>query len=762
MPYALGIDVGTTFTAAAVWRDERVEVVALEAHRVTVPTVIAVEGDELRYGSGAISRGIANPDSVAREFKRRLGDSIPIFLAGAPYSADRLVALFARWVYDTVVAQTGETPSSVAVTHPANWTEFQRHLLSTALDQAGVPSAALIPEPQAATIDFGSVAHMEPGQLVLVYDLGGGTFDVALLQRDAEGFTSVGVPAGVERLGGIDFDEAVFEHVLGYVPQDIIEQARNDPTGRLGLAQLRARCVEAKESLSSDVSVDIPVLLPGLSSTVRLTRHELEDMVRPMLRQTIELAQQALDRAQVSSEQLSAVLLVGGSSRIPLVSELVGSALGAPVRVDAHPKLVVARGAARWVATQPGSTAPPPPSRRARPVASIIDDDDEERPSRRRVMIAGIVAVVLVAGGILAWRLASSSDEPSAKPTTTAVSAAESSEPATSSTTSTSSTSSTSSSGGTTTSPPTSTVAASIKVPVSARPAADDVILFGSLHEGTTGWDIDAIGADGAPARPVIATPGTEFLPAWSPDRGSFAYSRPGASGTAWELTLATAEGKDSVVATDELRAETRAAWSPDGTMLAFESERGGAVDMYLLNLQDGQLIQVTDDEAFEGDPGWSPDGQQIVFWRAAGAAGTGPAQAGEGRHLYKLQIGGSNLLVPGGPDPVVTQLTDGEGEDWVPSFSPDGATILFASLRDGNYDVYSIPASGGDTTRLTDDPNVDTEPAWSPDGRRFVFRSQRDGDADAELYVANADGSDQRRLSNPVGGNVHPAWGAR
>jgi Tol biopolymer transport system component len=178
------------------------------------------------------------------------------------------------------------------------------------------------------------------------------------------------------------------------------------------------------------------------------------------------------------------------------------------------------------------------------------------------------------------------------------------------------------------------------------------------------------------------------------------------------------------------------------------------------LDLRDGQLIQVTDDDAFEGDPGWSPDGQQIVFWRAAGAAGTGPAQAGEGRHLYKLQIGGSNLLVPGGPDPVETQLTEGAGEDWVPSFSPDGASILFASLRDGNYDVYSIPAIGGDATRLTDDPNVDVEPAWSPDGRRFVFRSDRDGEN--ELYIANADGSDQRRLSNPPSVDVHPAWGAR
>jgi outer membrane protein assembly factor BamB/actin-like ATPase involved in cell morphogenesis len=455
MPYALGIDVGTTFTAAAVWRDERVEVVALEAHRVTVPTVVAVEGDDLRFGNAAISRGIANPDAVAREFKRRLGDSVPIFISGAPYSADRLVALFARWVYDTVAAQTGEAPRTVAVTHPANWTEFQRHLLSTALEQAGVASAALIPEPQAATIDFGSVAHLEPGQLVLVYDLGGGTFDVALLRRDEEGFTSVGLPAGVERLGGIDFDEAVFEHVLGYVPAEVVEGARGDATGRLGLAQLRARCVEAKEALSSDVSVDVPVLLPGLSSTVRITRQELEDMVRPMLRQTVDLARQALDRAQVRADELSAVLLVGGSSRIPLVSELVGSALGAPVRVDAHPKLVVARGAARWAATQqPASAATAPPSRPSRPVRPVIaDDDDESGPGRTRLVVAGIAALVLIAGGILAWRLTSSDDDGSATATTTAVSASESSEPPASTTPDTGTS-------GSTTSPPTSTNAA--------------------------------------------------------------------------------------------------------------------------------------------------------------------------------------------------------------------------------------------------------------------------------------------------------------
>src|SRR6478735_9147551 len=152
MPYALGIDVGTTFTAAAVWRDERVEVVALEAHRVAVPTVIFAPGDEMSFGDSAVNRAASAPDSVAREFKRRLGDPVPVFISGAPYSADRLVALFARWVTDVVSAQLGERPERIAVTHPANWTEFQQHLLSTALVQAGLERVQLLTEPQAAAL----------------------------------------------------------------------------------------------------------------------------------------------------------------------------------------------------------------------------------------------------------------------------------------------------------------------------------------------------------------------------------------------------------------------------------------------------------------------------------------------------------------------------------------------------------------------------------------------------------------------------------
>ena len=376
MPFVLGIDVGTTYTAAALSRDGRAEVIGLESHRVTVPSVVFADGDNVVYGTAAESRGATNPAGMAREFKRRLGDPVPIVLSGSPYSADRLVALFVRWVVDSVTAQIGEAPARVVVTHPANWTEFQLHLLSTALEQVDLGGVGLLSEPQAAAHDFGAVAHLASGDRILVYDLGGGTFDVALLQRDERGFSHVGAPAGIERLGGIDFDEAIFQRVVAQIPAEVIDGARGDNAGRMALAQLRRACIEAKEALSSEDAVEVPVMLPGHSSTVRITRTEFEGMIRPMLGQTIERSQQVLANAELAADQLSAVLLVGGSSRIPLVAEMVRAALGVPVRIDAHPKLVVARGAARWAADLSPATLLPAtvganPARRGPPVAVV-------------------------------------------------------------------------------------------------------------------------------------------------------------------------------------------------------------------------------------------------------------------------------------------------------------------------------------------------------------------------------------------------------
>ena len=268
-------------------------------------------------------------------------------LSGSPYHADRLTALMGKWVYDTVVEQVGEPPTRTVMTHPANWTEYQLGVLGKALHDVGLGSAEMVSEPAAAALDYAAAVTVEEGSLLLVYDLGGGTFDVALLRRRGGGFEHEIEPFGIERLGGIDFDEAVFHYAVAKVPAEHVEAARQSQEGLAALANLRRSCVEAKESLSSDAATDIPVMLPGHTSTVRITRGEFEEMIRPMVQQTIVGVSDTLRRANVEPAALSAALLVGGSSRIPLVPQMVAQELGLSVRIDAHPKLVVAKGAAR-------------------------------------------------------------------------------------------------------------------------------------------------------------------------------------------------------------------------------------------------------------------------------------------------------------------------------------------------------------------------------------------------------------------------------
>ena len=384
MGYSLGVDVGTTFTAAALSRDGHVEVVSLGTHQLTAPTIVFAAGDEVSFGAAALLRGQAHPAGLAREFKRRVGDAVPLVLSGAPYSADRLVALYARWVVDTVSEQLGEPPQSLVMTHPANWTEFQLHLLRQSFDEVGMASAVFLTEPEAGAIDYAAAAGVQPGEMYVVYDLGGGTFDVALLRKEHEGFRQVGEAAGLERLGGIDFDEAVFQHVVAQLPAGVVDSARADPEATRAMAQLRRACIEAKEALSSEVAVDVPVVLAQLSTTVRLTRLEFEEMIRPPLRQTVDLVRRMVDGAGIAPAELSGILLVGGSSRIPLVSQIVQEALGVPTRVDAHPKLVVARGAARWAAT-------------AAPSGHVVEAGPRSRRNRRALL--GAVAAVVVLGG---------------------------------------------------------------------------------------------------------------------------------------------------------------------------------------------------------------------------------------------------------------------------------------------------------------------------------------------------------------------------
>ncbi len=359
--YVVGIDLGTTFTAAAVWRNGHAEIASLGSRAAVIPSVVLLRDDEtVLTGETANRRGLTEPQRLAREFKRRLGDTTPILLGGTPYSAEALMARLLRWTLDEVATREGGQPSRLCISHPANWGPYKRDLLVNAVRMADIDiPTTFVTEPEAAAVFYAQQQRVEPGATVAVYDLGGGTFDAAVLRKTAHGFEILGQPEGIERLGGIDVDAAVFAHVQQAIGDALAELDEDDPAAMAAVARLREECVEAKEALSTDTDVSIPVLLPNLSTEVRLTRAELEAMVRPTLHSTIEALRRALRSARVEPEGLHSVLLVGGSSRMPIVAQLVGAELGRPVAVDAHPKHAIALGAA-WLASGVEPTPPGP------------------------------------------------------------------------------------------------------------------------------------------------------------------------------------------------------------------------------------------------------------------------------------------------------------------------------------------------------------------------------------------------------------------
>ena len=454
--YSLGIDLGTTRTAAAVHRDGVTAVVTLDVRSATIPSAVHVAADgTVLVGESALRRGATDPSRLAREFKRRIGDPEPLLLGGIPWAASALTARLLSAVIDMVTAQQGGPADRIALAHPANWGPYKTELLLEAAQLAGLSDVTLVSEPEAAAIDHGAQTRVPVGSTVAVYDLGGGTFDAAVLRTTATGFVLCGRPGGLERFGGIDVDAAVLGHVRRTLGDVLSDLDPSDPLMLAAMTRLRDECAAAKEALSVDVEVAIPVVLPSMVTEVRLTRRELEDLVEPALVDTVTTMSQVLHTAGVQPADLHALLLVGGASRMPLVSRLLIERLGIPLAVDAHPKHVVASGAALAVAPQAvvSAFAPPVPESSdtvlaGRPVATgaaegkavmspgslsgstdggssigapmtprVADRGPSRtlgRSSQRSKLIGPSVVVLLCVVGVAAWWLLRSDDDESA------------------------------------------------------------------------------------------------------------------------------------------------------------------------------------------------------------------------------------------------------------------------------------------------------------------------------------------------------------
>ncbi|HKU03319.1 MAG TPA: Hsp70 family protein [Arthrobacter sp.] len=353
MSYALAVDVGTSFTAAAVVRFHQgpsavPECLPLGARGTSVPSVVYFpEEGTVLVGEAAERRGLDSPERVAREFKRRIGDAVPIILGTLALQPEDVFATVARWVADRAAEREGGPASAVFLTHPAAWGSHRLSAIREALTAHGVDNVTLLPEPEAAALHYASQVRVEEGSTIAVYDLGGGTFDTAVLRKAGSSrFELLGRPEGIEDLGGADFDAAVFSYVAAHTGNALAGLDATDPAVLGALARLRRECVEAKEALSADSEASIPVLLPGVNQQVRLVRSEFEALIEEPVRETVDALEHSLAQLHLAPADLSTVLLIGGSSRIPLVAQVVSEELDRPIAVDADPKSSICLGAA--------------------------------------------------------------------------------------------------------------------------------------------------------------------------------------------------------------------------------------------------------------------------------------------------------------------------------------------------------------------------------------------------------------------------------
>ena len=751
MTYTLGVDLGTTYTAAAVLRNGRAEMATLGTRSLEIPSVVLLREDGvLLIGEPAERRSLIEPARFAREFKRRIGDPTPVLLGGSPFSAHALMAHLLRGVVKVIADREGGPPDHTVVTCPANWGDYKRELFDQAVTQADIGPVSVVVEPEAAAVHYASTTRVQPGEIVAVYDLGGGTFDAAVLRNTGDGFELVGDARGIEQLGGVYFDEAVFTWVVGHLGPSFSRLDPDDPSTVAAVSRLRRECVEAKENLSWDTDTAIPVALPNQRTEIRLTRGEFENLIRPALDDTVDAMRRALASADVTTDELRSVLLVGGSSRIPLVGQMLMSALGRPVAIDVHPKHAVALGAAllsgresptlatpvdsavatlvppavtragRTTVTSPtgtegpGAPPPPPPLAPPRPTGPPGGPAAApEAPGRSRwPLLAGaaaaaalVVAAVVVLGG--------GGDDDGTAGTETSTTTTAAVAPA----------------GG----------VLPVEVP-RGEPLDEDTIVYTQLDPPF--WNIWTIDADGSEPRALTREQAAfPRLPVIAPDRRSVAYSLE--SPAALELRVIDTGGEGDRLVIGDLVPDARATWSPDGSRMAVVTDRDGSADITIVELATGEVTNLTNSPEDEGDPSWSPDGESIAYW----------SRKDGNQDIYVIPVDG------GAP----RRLTSDPGDDADPSWKPDGSAIAYSSQREGDWEIFVMGPDGGDQVQLTDVPADDQDPAWSSDGTQIAFETKRDtpeaGDQ-AEIYVMAADGSGQRNVTNRPGLDVHPAWG--
>jgi molecular chaperone DnaK (HSP70) len=347
MDEIFGIDLGTTNSEIALWRDGQPEVLGDAEGRVILPSVVALsDTGELLVGEAARNQFLLYPERTIRSIKRRMGSDTTVRLGEREYTPQEISAMILTRLKEVAQARLGRRVAKAVITVPAYFSDAQRQATREAGEIAGLDVVRIINEPTAAALVY--EAARQQGKRILVYDLGGGTFDVSVVRIEA-GVVEVISSHGNNHLGGDDFDQKIVGHVLEHLKVKHGVDVHDRPQA---MARILRAAEAAKKQLSDHpyarIAEEYLTEQDGrpVNLDLELSRDDYEAMITPFIEETLGAIHIALESAGLTSSQVEEVLLVGGSTRTPLIHRRLAEVFGQAPHGEVDPDLCVALGAA--------------------------------------------------------------------------------------------------------------------------------------------------------------------------------------------------------------------------------------------------------------------------------------------------------------------------------------------------------------------------------------------------------------------------------
>ena len=347
MSKIIGIDLGTTNSCVAVLEGGEPKVIANAEGNRTTPSVVAFKGDEELVGEVAKRQAVTNVKNTISSIKRKMGTSEKVEAGGKKWTPEEISAKILGKLKKDAESYLGEKVTKAVITVPAYFNDAERQATKNAGKIAGLEVERIINEPTAAALAYG-LDKQDKLQTILVYDLGGGTFDVSILEL-GDGVFEVKSTSGNNRLGGDDFDARVTDYLVSEFKKEHGIDLSKDT---MAMQRIKDAAEKAKKDLSSmtTTQISLPFIAQNDEGPVHmdmtLTKAKFEDLCRDLFDSTLEPVRKALKDANMTAKDINKVILVGGSSRIPYIQELVKKELGQEPNKSVNPDEVVAMGAA--------------------------------------------------------------------------------------------------------------------------------------------------------------------------------------------------------------------------------------------------------------------------------------------------------------------------------------------------------------------------------------------------------------------------------